>query len=112
MKEIVQYRFGGVVQQDAAIEERHDLHARRQDLLVQLFHLLVNGHQRLVRVRAFAQQDDAFDHIRVVQNFAVAPPVRLADLTQPDLRPLRDRGDILHAHRRSVQVNPQPIADK
>ena len=49
--------------QIAAIEERNHLHARRQNVLVQLLHLGVNRLQRGVRVRALAQQHDAFDHI-------------------------------------------------
>ena len=33
--QIVQHGVRGVVQQVAAVEERHDLHARRQDVFVQ-----------------------------------------------------------------------------
>ena len=34
--QVVQHRVGGEVHQVAAVEERNDLHARRQDVLVQL----------------------------------------------------------------------------
>ena len=47
--------------------------------------------QRGVGVRALAQQHDAFDHVVVVDDLAVGAMDRLADLAQPDLRPLRDR---------------------
>ena len=82
--QVVQHRMGGVVQQIAAVEVRNDLHAGRQDVLVQLLHLVVDGLQRRVRIRALAQQHDAFHHVVVVDDLAVLPMNRLPDLAQPD----------------------------
>ena len=93
-RQIVQHRVGGVVHQIAAVEERNDLHAGRQDVLVQFLHFLVNGLQRRVGLRAFAQQHDAFHHIVVVDDLAVLPVNRFADLPQPDLRPLLTPRDV------------------
>ena len=92
--QVVQHRVRGVVHQVAAVEKRNDLHARRQDVLVQLLHLLVDGLQRRVGIGALAQQHDAFDHVVVVDDLAVRAMNRLADLAQPDLRALRHRGDV------------------
>ena len=44
--QVVQHGVGGVVQQVAAIEERNDLHARRQDVVVQFFDLRVDAFER------------------------------------------------------------------
>ena len=92
--QVVQHGVGGVVDQIAAIEERNDLHAGRQDVIVQLLHFFVDRLQRGVGFGAFAQQHDAFHHIVVVDDLAVGAMNRLADLAQPDLRPLRHRGDV------------------
>ena len=62
----------------------------------------VDGVQGLVGVGALAQQHDAFHHVVVIDDLAVVAVDRLADLAQPDLRPLRHRGDVPHADGRAV----------
>ena len=52
--QVVQHRVRRVVQQIAAIEERNDLHARRQNVIVQLLHLLVDAFEGLVRIGALS----------------------------------------------------------
>ena len=54
--EVVQHRVGGVVHQIAAVDERNDLHAGRQNVVVQLLDLRVKPFQRRLRIGAFAQR--------------------------------------------------------
>ena len=67
--------------------------------------------QRRVRVGAFAQQHDAGDHVVVVDDLAVLAADRAGELAQPDLRPLRHHGDILHAQRRAVLGREHRVLD-
>ena len=87
----------GEVHELAAIEERDDFHAGRQDLVVQLFNFFVNGKKSFVGVGAFAEQDDAFDDVVVVNNGAIVFVNGLADLSEADARALGDGGDVFHA---------------
>jgi hypothetical protein len=100
--QVLQHRVRRVMHEVAAIEERHNLDAGRQDVIVELLDLRLDGLQRGVRLGALPQQHDAFDHIAVVHESAVGPMNRLANLTQPDLGPLRDRGHIADAERRAI----------
>ncbi len=95
--EIVQDGVRGEMHQVAAVEERDDLHAGREDLFVQLVNFVVNGDQGFVGVGALAKQDDAFDDVIIVDNRAVFAVNGLADLSEANLGALRDRGDIFHA---------------
>ena len=77
---------------------RHDLHAGRQDVLVQLVRPSRGCASSVASAfGALAQQHDAFDHVVVVDDRAVLAMDRLADLPEPDLRPLRHGRDIAHA---------------
>ena len=76
---VVQHGVGGEMDQIAAIDERNNLHAWGQNVLVQFLHFLVNASQRRVRLGAFSQQHDAGNHIVVVDDlpvFAVNGPAR------------------------------------
>ena len=53
-------------------------------------------------IRAFAQQDDAFDHVVVVEDRAVFLADGLAELPEADLGRLHDVAEIADAHRRAV----------
>ncbi len=98
----MQHRVRRVVHQVATVKERHDLHAGRQNPLVKFLHLGVNVFDDRVGVGALAQQDDAFDHVRVVHNLAVVSPQRLADLPESNARTLGHGADIFDAQRRAV----------
>ena len=100
-RQVVQHRVRGVVDQIAAIQERHHLDARRQDVAVQLLHLGVDALQCGIRFRAFAQQHDAFHHVVVVDDLPVGAMYRLAVLPEPDLRALRHGGDVPDPDRQS-----------
>jgi reverse gyrase len=88
-RQVVQHGFGGEVHQIAAVDERNDLHAGRQNVIVQFLHFLVNSLQRRVRLGAFAQQHDAGNHIVVIDDLSVLVPDRPGELAQADLRALR-----------------------
>ena len=88
--------------QNAAIKERYYLYTGRKKVFIQFLHLFVDAVQRRVRIRAFAQQHDAFDHVVVVDDSAVLVVNRFAIPAQADLRTLRDGGDVLDPQRRSV----------
>ncbi len=83
--EVVQHGVRGEVHQVAAIDERDDLHARGQDVIVQLLHFRVNALQRRVGVRAFAQEHDAGNHIVVVDDLAVLAMNGSRELAEADL---------------------------
>src|ERR1035438_5126308 len=95
--EVVQHRVRGEVNQDAAVEEGNDLHAGRQDAVVELVDLGVDGVEGFVGVGAFAQKDDAFHDVAVISDLAVGVVDRLADLPEADLGALCDSGDVLDA---------------
>ncbi len=75
-------------EQGAAVEKRSDGDALRKDALVQLLHLRVNAIEDLVGVFAFLEEDDALDHIVIVDELAIMTTIGLADLAEPDLRAL------------------------
>ncbi len=100
--QVVQHGVRGVMHQVAAVEERNDLHAGRQDVIVQFFDLVVNAGQRGVGIGAFAQQHDAFHHIVVVNNLAIGAVNGFADLAQADFGALHHRRDIPDRQRRAV----------
>src|SRR5215831_12412823 len=101
-RQVVHHRVCREVEEVAAIEMRHDLHAGRQKAIVQLPHFRVDRIERRVRVRPFSQQHDAGDDIVVVEDAAVDPMDGLAELTEPDLGAFFNRGDVAYAQRRSV----------
>src|ERR1700691_5726302 len=63
---------------------------------IQFIYFFVNPHERRIRIRAFSQQDDPFDYVVVVENLAVHLVNGFAVSAEPDFRPLRDDGDVLH----------------
>ena len=87
--EIVQHRVRRVMHQIVAIQVGNDLHARGQDVIIQLLHHGVNALHRRRRVRAFAHEHDAFHDVVVVNHHAVGAMNGLSDLPQANLRPLR-----------------------
>ncbi len=109
--QVVQHGVGGVVHQVAAIEKRHDLHARRQDVVVQLLDFSWIAFSVGSASAPLRKQHDAFHHVVVVDDLAVRAPDGFADLAQPDLGALLDRGDIADAQRRSVLRLEDNLAD-
>ena len=100
--QVVQHRVRGVVHQIAAVEKRNDLHAPRQDVIVQLVHLVVDAVQRASEsapLRSSTMPSTTSLSSSTTSVSAVNGP---ADLPQPDLWPLRHRGDVPHADGRAV----------
>jgi hypothetical protein len=98
----VQHGVRGEVHQVASVEERNDLYALWKNMLVQICHLLVDGIERGIGFGAFPQQHDAFHDVIVVRDLAILAVKGLADTAQPDLRPLRDRGNIPDVNGRAL----------
>ena len=90
---------------------RNDLHARRQETLIELLDLLVQRRPARVRIRTLAQQHDPGDHVVVVDHLALLAVDCLTQLAQPDLRPLLDTRDVAHAHGSSVLRLQHRVAD-
>src|SRR5260370_26862106 len=88
--------MSGQMHQLAPVQKRDNLHARRKDALVQLFHLSMYGYKRFIRIRALAQQDDSLDGIVAVEYRAVRAPKGFTDLPQANLRPLCHDADVLN----------------
>ena len=100
--QIVHNGLRRVRNQLAAVEKRHDFHARRQDVFIQFLYFGVDAVQRGFRFGALAQQNDAFDRIVVVEDLPVRPVDRLSNLSEPDLRALLNLRDVADAQRRAV----------
>ena len=94
--------MSGQMHQVAAIQVGNDVHARRQEVLVEELDLLVQGGQNVVPVGAFAQQHDTGDHVRIVHYFGQVRVICFAHLAQADLGSLLDGGDIAHADRNPI----------
>ena len=69
--EIVQDGVGRVVDQITAIKKRDDRDSRRQDMLVEFLHFLMDALDRGLGGRAFPQQHDAGDDIVVVDDLSI-----------------------------------------
>src|ERR1700722_3143238 len=100
--QVVQDGVSGVVHEIVAVQIRHDLHTRGQDVIIQLVHHGVQAFQHGRSVCAFAQKNDAFYHIVVILNHAVAAVVRSSNLTQANPGPLRNHRDISYPQGSSV----------
>ena len=103
--------MGRIVDEVAPVVEGHDLHAGGQDLLVQLLHFLVDPLEGRVELRALTHEHDAGDYVAVVDDLAVLPTDGPAELTQANLRALRDDGDILDPDGGAVLGGDHRILD-
>jgi len=93
---------GGEVHELAAVEERNDFDAWGQDLVVQLVNFLMNGDESFVGIGAFAEEDNTFDDVVVINDGAIRFVNCLPYLSQANARALRDGCDIFHAEDRAV----------
>ena len=94
--QVVHHRVQGEMKQIAAIQHGDDLHAGRQDAVVQLVHLLVNGIERGLLLGAFAHQHGALNHIGLVDDAPVLHVVGSGHVAQPDFWTLGHVRDVLH----------------
>src|ERR1700722_5046211 len=95
--EIFQDRVRGEMHEIAAVEERGDFHTRREDLVIQLVFFFMDGDEGFVGVSAFAEKDDAFDDVVVVNDSSVRAVNSLPYLSQTNARALGYGGDVFHA---------------
>ncbi len=114
--QVVEDGGGGEMEEIAAIEERDDLHAGRENVIVEFLHLGVDSLEGGVGVLALLEEDDAFDDVVVVDELAVLAVnllrthvagavfrlAGLADLAEADLWTLNDAGDVGDADGRAV----------
>ena len=98
-RQVVHHRARGVAQQVAAVQHGHDLHARRQNAVVELVDFFVNGIQRGLLFCAFAHQHHALNDIGFIDNPPVLHVVGPGHVPQPDLRALRHLRDIFYPQR-------------
>src|ERR1700733_15316745 len=89
----------GEVKQVAAIQHGNNLHAGRQDAVVQLVHFLVNGVERGLLLGAFAHQHTTLNDVGLVDDAAVFHVIGSRHVTQPDFGALADFSDIFHSQR-------------
>ncbi len=61
---------------------------------VELLDLFVNALQHGIGIVSFLQEDNAFDSVRIVDDCAVGKMGGSADLAEPNLRTLRDGGNV------------------
>ena len=80
----------------------NDLHAFRQQDIVQFVDLPVQRLQRRIRFRSFAQKHDAFHHVVIVKDSSILMADGFAELSQPDLGSLDDHTQITHSNRRAI----------
>ncbi len=98
--QVVQHRVQGEAEQIAAVDHPLQLHARRQDAVVELLHFGVKLFQRRPRVGALAHHHLREDDIVVVDDHAVFPADGPSLVAQANLRALAHFRDVLDAKRR------------
>src|ERR1019366_5165869 len=100
-----------VVQQIAAVNERNDLHAGRQNVTVQFLYFLVEPFEGLLPIGAFSHGDPGRNHIIVVDDLPIFTVNRPGELAKANLRPLRDDGNILYAQRSATLGHKYNVFD-
>ena len=80
-------------------------------MFVQIFHRLVDAIHGRRGVRALAHEHDAFHHVVVVFHDSVRAVNRPPDLPQPDLWPLRHRGNVPNADGRAFLRPEEGLPD-
>src|SRR3974390_1161948 len=94
--EIVEDGVGGVVKEVVAVEKRNHFNAGRQDVVVELVDLDVNGVKGGLGISAFAQEDDARTDVVVIDDHTVFAMNGAAKLAKADLGALSDHRDVLN----------------
>src|SRR5580704_10354722 len=91
-----------VVHQIVAIQVRNDLHAARQNVIVEPPHHGMDSFECCGRVGTLAHEHDAFHYVTVIDHHAVGSVDGFSDLAQADFWPLGDVGNIFYAQRGAV----------
>ena len=90
--------------QVAAVKMGNEFYALRQQLGVQFVDFGVKRIEGGVGLGALAEQDDAFDHIFIVDHGAVFAANGLPELSETNLGRLHDDGDVADADGRSIHA--------
>src|SRR5271157_822422 len=99
---VMKHRVERVVQQVSAVEHGNDLHALRQDGIVELFHLLMDRVQRGSGIGAFAQQRHALDDFWIVDDGPIRLVVRSCHGAEQDFWALLYFRYVFDSQRRSA----------
>ena len=109
--QVVQDRVGGVVDQVPAVQVRHDLYARRQHCSFRSAIFSCSGPSTSSGCAPLRMSTTPSTDIVVIDYAAIHTVDRLADLAQPDFRPLLDLRHVAHTHRSAVLCLEQCGAD-
>src|SRR5262249_23398037 len=101
-REVVHHRVSCQVYEVAPVKMRHDFHAGRQEVIVQLVDLRVNGFERRISVGALPQEHDPSHDVVVVEDVSVGAVDRLTELAESNLCTLFDGCNIAHTERGAV----------
>src|SRR5580658_6122927 len=71
LRQILEHRVRCELQKIGPVEEGDNLHARRENVVVQFLHLRMNPCKRSVGVLTLLQQHNPFHRVRVVEQFSV-----------------------------------------
>src|SRR5580704_3792076 len=109
--EVVQNGMRREVYQITAVDERNDFHAGWQNAVVQFLRLGMDSRERVIRIRAFAQEHDTRDHVVVVDDFPVFAMNRASKLAESNFRALGHDGNILDSERRAILGSEDGVFD-
>src|SRR5580692_893183 len=110
-RQVVKHGVAGEVNEIAAVDEWNNLHARRQNMIVQFVHFFMDALQSRVCHSAFAQEHDAGHDIVVIDDLSVFPVNRLSGLAESNLGTLRHDRNILHPQRRAIFCQDDCLRD-
>ena len=77
-------RVSGVMDQVATVQVRNNFHPRRQNAIVQLLDLRVDGFERWLRSCTFTEQQKSLNYVLVIDYMSVFAAYGLADLAEPN----------------------------
>ena len=109
--EVVQHGVGGEFEEIAAVDQRNQLHARGQDVIVHLLDLGVEPAKRLIGVGAFTKKRDPGNNVRAIDQLPILMANGAGELSQANFRALRDHGNILDMDRRTVLAQNDGVFD-
>ena len=111
LAEVVQHRVQRVMKQIAAVEHGNDLHTLGQDVIVELFHLLVNRFERGAFFGPLAHQHAALDDVRLIHDDAVGTMIGSSHVPQPNSGAPVDDRDVLYANWSPLRSRQNGVLD-
>src|SRR5580658_6588360 len=111
LAQVVQHRVQRVMKQIAAVEHGNDLHTLGQDVIVELFYLLVNPFQRGAFFGPLAHQHAALDNVGLIDYYAVRTMIGPGHVPQPNSRAPLDHRNVLYPDWRSIRSRQHGVLD-